>query len=571
MAASEKGRPRRPMRRDIKQQPMLERQEVARTPTTRGVLPQPRLLRARLPGTEGKRSNNLNWWEKLFGQKPKQPRSTRKELDQSKVKGSGKISRFPVRETNIGGKIEPSAGASSKLRVNSSVSPPFSEVKRNRGNRSSTDNPAGKVQSLPSKLPKSSGAGENHQKLVPLPSRSKRQSLSSLLPTKQHSQTKKPQSQKRKQRGEEKTASSLSNSRQPRQQKSVARKKMSPQPRAKVISPLVYATRLLILGIGLSVAVGTMLSIGNPASHQPSAITGAVNTSSPRSAVADMAVKSASPLEENFAALKLTEEIAPLKTAVESLVSEYPKLSPGIFVLDIDTGAYLDVNGSNTLAAASTIKLPILVAFFQDVDAGKISLDEKLTLDQESIASGAGNMQYKKPGTKFTALETATKMMTISDNTATNMIIGRLGGAEVLNDRFREWGLQGTAIRNKLPDIEGTNTTSAKELATLMARVNQGDLVSLASRDRMLNIMRRAVNSSMLPRGLGKGATIAHKTGSIGSLVGDVGLIDLPSGRRYIAAVMVERPRNDAKAILLINKVSRVVYQYFTESIIKKG
>ena len=77
-------------------------------------------------------------------------------------------------------------------------------------------------------------------------------------------------------------------------------------------------------------------------------------------------------------------------------------------------------------------------------------------------------MQFQDPGKQFTALETATKMITISDNTATNMLIERLGGAEALNQRFREWGLTQTAIRNVLPDLEGTNTTSAKDLAYLL-------------------------------------------------------------------------------------------------------
>lgn len=104
-------------------------------------------------------------------------------------------------------------------------------------------------------------------------------------------------------------------------------------------------------------------------------------------------------------------------------------------------------------------------------------------------------------------------------------------------------------------------------MASLLARLNQGELVSLASRDRMLGIMQRTVNRSLLPRGLGKGTTIAHKTGNIVSLVGDVVLIDLPSGKRYIAAVLVKRPRNDQKAVELINKVSRLVYQHFSRPI----
>ena len=264
--------------------------------------------------------------------------------------------------------------------------------------------------------------------------------------------------------------------------------------------------------------------------------------------------------------LKLSQEIKPLKTAVQQLAAKNAGLTPGVFFVDLDTGAYVELNGSSTFAAASMIKFPVIVAFFQDVDAGKIRLDEMLSVEPKLIGGGSGEMQYQPPGTKFTALDTATKMITISDNTATNMLIARMGGAAALNQRFRSWGLTATQIRNALPDLPGTNTTSPKDLANLMALVNQGDLMSIRSRDRLLDIMRRTTINTLLPPGLGLGATIAHKTGDIGTLVGDVGLVDMPSGKRYIAVTMVKRPYNDSRAQELIRQISRVVYQQFNQN-----
>jgi beta-lactamase class A len=207
-----------------------------------------------------------------------------------------------------------------------------------------------------------------------------------------------------------------------------------------------------------------------------------------------------------------------------------------------------------------------LVAFFQEVDQGKIRLDEMLTMEQQAIAGGSGDMQYKKIGTQFSALEVATKMMTISDNTATNMLITRLGGIEALNQRFRTWGLTTTFIRNPLPDLSGTNTTSPKELGNLMGMVSKGNLLSMPSRDRLLEIMRRTVRDTLLPSGLGAGATIAHKTGDIAPMLADTGLIDLPTGKRYIVAVMVQRPNNDTQAEKLIGSISRAAYQQFSQN-----
>jgi beta-lactamase class A len=64
---------------------------------------------------------------------------------------------------------------------------------------------------------------------------------------------------------------------------------------------------------------------------------------------------------------------------------------------------------------------------------------------------------------------------------------------------------------------------------------------------------------------LGAGATIAHKTGDIGSLVGDVGLVDMPNGKRYVAVAMVKRPHNNSEAKELIRQISRAVYQQFSQ------
>ncbi len=326
------------------------------------------------------------------------------------------------------------------------------------------------------------------------------------------------------------------------------------QPRP--LSPLMYLARLLILGVGIGAIVGTFLSIWDTSSRH--SVEASANNNSLE--------KATSAEKKNTITVAMGQEILALKPQLEALATANPKLQAGVFVLDLDTGAYLDYNSNSTFSAASTIKVPVLIAFFQDVDAGKVSLDEMLTMEPEMIAKGSGDMQYQKAGKQFTALETATKMIAISDNTATNMLITRLGGAEALNQRFRSWGLTATTINKPLPDLEGNNSTSPQELANVMVMVNEGRLVSVRSRDRILNIMRQTVTNTLLPPGLGKGATIAHKTGDIGSILADVGLIDMPIGKRYVASVMVERPHNDVSARQLIQQISRLTYQYFNKS-----
>lgn len=340
--------------------------------------------------------------------------------------------------------------------------------------------------------------------------------------------------------------------------------------RSRSFSAGLYAARMLILSVGVGVLVGTMLSMLDPASRLPA---GASQQATKKTDAVEAAqvsqaattAQSAPSMDASAVQLpKMGQELTTLKADLQALALQMPQLTPGIFLFDLDSSAYVDLNGGASFAAASTIKVPILIAFFQDVDAGKIRLDEPLTIRKELVGGGSGEMQGLPVGTQFTALETVTKMITISDNTATNMVIARLGGMAALDQRFRSWGLVSTAVNSLLPDLSGTNTTSPRDMALLMTRISQGELVSMRSRDRLLDIMQRTRNRSQLPQGLGKGATIAHKTGDIGGLIGDVGLIDMPNGKRYALTVLVKRSFNDDRAYDLVQDTSRTVYQYFT-------
>jgi beta-lactamase class A len=263
--------------------------------------------------------------------------------------------------------------------------------------------------------------------------------------------------------------------------------------------------------------------------------------------------------------IPLGKEIPELKSQVKALMAHYSFLKPGMFFLDIETGNYLNIDGEKVFPAASTIKYPILIALYEQVDAGKVKLDEKLVMRRDLVASGSGDLQYKPPGIKLSVIETVNKMITISDNTATNMIIDRLGGKAKLNQRFRTWGLKNTVIRNMLGDFKGTNTTSPADLVRLSALVDQHKLISEGSYFQALDILRHCHNNKLLAAGVGKGGTIAHKTGDIGFLVGDAGIIQMPNGKHYLAGIFVIRPHDDERGREFVRQVSRLVYHYLEQ------
>jgi beta-lactamase class A len=263
--------------------------------------------------------------------------------------------------------------------------------------------------------------------------------------------------------------------------------------------------------------------------------------------------------------LRMGRELLWLKQRLAAVHSTYPVVSPGLFILDLSTGDYADLLSSKAFPAASVIKLPILMAFFQDVDAGKVSLSEKLVMRPELIASGSGYMQDLAPWSSFSAKYTVGKMIETSDNTATNMIIKRLGGAWALNKRFRSWGLQDTAIRRWLPDLRGTNTVSPQDLTLILSKLAKGNLLSASSQAKAIAILKTCHTRSLLYPGIGPGGEIAHKTGDIGFAIGDAGIVYMPNGRQYIAAVMLKRPYDDPRGRDYIQTISRITYSYFSQ------
>ncbi len=268
--------------------------------------------------------------------------------------------------------------------------------------------------------------------------------------------------------------------------------------------------------------------------------------------------------------LPIGKEMTALKGQINSLVAKYDYLSPGMFFMEVDTGNYLDINGEKSFPAASTIKLPILMALFQAVDSGKVKLDDMLTVRRDLIASGSGELQ-NSPGARLTVWQTATKMIAISDNTGTNMIIDKLGGRQVLNSRFKSWGLRKTVLNRLLGDFTGKNTTSPTDLVRLSALLAKHQLISEASRGKVLDILNQTENRKLLPAGLGKGAAIAHKTGTLGRLIGDAGIIEMPNGKLYLAGIFVRRSFNDLRARDFVQEVSRLTYNYINDRQISKN
>lgn len=254
-----------------------------------------------------------------------------------------------------------------------------------------------------------------------------------------------------------------------------------------------------------------------------------------------------------------------LKAQIKALLNTYPNtLTPYLYYYNLQNHRYVSINGDKDVPAASVIKLPILLEYLHKVDQGRMTPYTHLLYHDFEQSGGSGGLQYKPTGQPLLARDVAAMMIQSSDNTCTNMLIYHLGGADELNRTFMAQGLDRTHIANWLPDLKGTNVISMQDMATVLYNLTEGDYLSPQSQEAALEILKGTHNRKLLPALLPRETMVAHKTGDIGTSLGNAGLIELPDGRRYIVAIQVERPFNNYDAKDMIQKVSRLIYDDLT-------
>ncbi len=342
--------------------------------------------------------------------------------------------------------------------------------------------------------------------------------------------------------------------------------------------PLLLLLRLLLMGVGLGVISGSALKMLAPQVQQGN-VTLPAWLNLDRLQVAALApgrqpqaTNTASTMATSLGRFETKEEITALSQRWRALAAAENDLQASAFLLKLDDGRYAELSPDTALPAASSIKTPILLVALELLDAGDLSWNEPLTLSKTTVGGGSGWMASKPLGSRFPTHEVATEMIRVSDNTATNLLIERVGGKALLNERFNALGLSATVVNNWLPDLEGTNTTSARDLARSIALVDTGEVLSTRSRDLFREVMGTSRTNRLLPggllKGLGgeqgepddslmvKGYRVLNKTGDIGIAYADAGLIELPDGSRAVAAFLVKGPFNDPRSTELIRAMA---------------
>jgi beta-lactamase class A len=276
----------------------------------------------------------------------------------------------------------------------------------------------------------------------------------------------------------------------------------------------------------------------------------------------------------------LTADPAPtLGARIAPLVKEH-KGRAAVAVKHLVTGEEYYLNADAVMPTASLIKLPILVEAYLQADEGKINLGDKVTLHDADKVPGSGLLTYHfSDGASFPLRDAVRLMIAFSDNTATNLVLDKVGIGNV-NQRMGAWGLPETRLNAKVflsattsvdPERSkkyGLGSTTARETAKLLEEIMLGTRLRPPAKQALLGHLRRNDDKDKFARLLPPGTALWHKDGSVSDSRTDAGVIDAPSGPVVVVVLTTEnadrRWAPDNAGNLLCARVARAAYDHFT-------
>lgn len=276
----------------------------------------------------------------------------------------------------------------------------------------------------------------------------------------------------------------------------------------------------------------------------------------------------------------------------------------GLSVKHLGTGEAASLRGDDLFPTASVFKVPIIVELYRGIEAGVLSMDDKIVLMERDKVPGSGILKELGEGLELSVGDLTELMMILSDNTATDMLVERLG-MENINATLRGLGLQRTRVvadcrdllfdlihMNDTPDemktidvyrersrgavakgswslgVERNNVTTPDEMLRLLEMIVNGEAVGRESCEAILETMGRCQTGQYmigkyLPR---EAVDLAHKTGSLPGIRNDVGVATVrETGEKYIMSCFTMGASDIYAAEEAVAKASKEAFDYFTK------
>ena len=236
----------------------------------------------------------------------------------------------------------------------------------------------------------------------------------------------------------------------------------------------------------------------------------------------------------------------------------------GVVIKDLATNETLSILPDEVFPTASSIKIAVLAELYHQAQQGKLKLTDMYTVQKSDLVPDSDIMGGLTPGvTKITLRDLATMMVAVSDNSATNVLIDRVG-MENVNALLDSLGLTHTRLRRKMMDLKAAsegreNVATPAELGKLLELIYRGKLLNKENTDGYFDMLSTH-KESFIPRNLPDGLKIANKPGELEGVRNDVGLVFLRN-HPYIVSVMSCYLRNEREGEDAISKISLLTYR----------
>ena len=238
----------------------------------------------------------------------------------------------------------------------------------------------------------------------------------------------------------------------------------------------------------------------------------------------------------------------------------------GVTIVDLTDSHQYNLHADDVYPQASSVKIAVLAELYRQAQQGKLKLTDFYTVTASDLVPDSDIMGGLTPGvTKLTLRDLATIMVAVSDNSATNVLIDRVGMDNV-NTLMTSLGLPHTRLRRKMMDLKAAgegreNVSTPREMATLLEQLYRGKVLNKEMTDDFFKVLSTH-KDSWIPRYLPEGLKIANKPGSLEGVRNDSGVIFLEH-RPYIICVMTTYLRHESDGEDAIAHISQAAYRMF--------
>ena len=238
----------------------------------------------------------------------------------------------------------------------------------------------------------------------------------------------------------------------------------------------------------------------------------------------------------------------------------------GVAIVDLSSGQKFLLHGDDVFPQASSIKVAVLAELYRQAQAGKLKLTDLYTVQAADLVPDSPIMGGLTPGvTRITLRDLATMMVAVSDNSATNVLIDRVG-MENVNALMDSLGLTHTRLRRKMMDLKAAsegreNISTPAEMMTLLADLYRGKVLNQEMTADFF-VMLSTPKNGFIPRDLPESLKIANKPGELEGVRNDSAVVFVEN-RPYVICVMttyLHRERDGEEAIV---KISAAAYRMF--------